>query len=53
LEDVGVDGRIILKWILNKQCVDVAWIYLAQSRVLWWALVNLRVPQKTGDVFIG
>jgi hypothetical protein len=31
LEDIDVDGRIILKWILKKYGVD--WIQLAQDRV--------------------
>jgi hypothetical protein len=29
---IGIDGRIILKWILKKQGFeDVDWIHLAQS----------------------
>jgi len=39
LEDIDVDGRIILKWILKKYGVD--WIQLAQDRVQWWVLVNI------------
>jgi hypothetical protein len=42
LKDLGVDGRIILKWILEK------WIDLAEDRDRWQALVNalmsLQVP---------
>jgi hypothetical protein len=45
VDDLGVDGRIILKWIF-KECV--AWIDTAQDRDRWQALVNavmnLRVP---------
>jgi hypothetical protein len=49
LEDPGVDGRIILKWILERLGVGGAdWVDLAQDRDRWRALVNvvmnLRVP---------
>jgi hypothetical protein len=30
--DPDVDGRIILKWILNKQVGGMDWIDLAQDR---------------------
>jgi len=48
LEDPGVDGRIILRWIFGstKGCMD--WINVARNRNGWRALVNaemnLRVP---------
>jgi hypothetical protein len=32
LEDVGIDGEIILKWILGKVWEVVDWIHLAQDR---------------------
>jgi hypothetical protein len=41
-EDLDVSGRIILKYILEQQdggAVD--WIYLAQERNKWQALVNM------------
>jgi hypothetical protein len=44
----GIDGRIILKWILKKWDGGMDWIELAQDRDKWRALVNavmnLRVP---------
>jgi hypothetical protein len=48
LEDRGVDGRIILKWIIERLEGGMDWINLAQDRDWWRALVNavmnLRVP---------
>jgi hypothetical protein len=48
LENTGVDGRIILKWIFERLGAGVDWIDLAQDRDRWQALVytvmNLRVP---------
>jgi hypothetical protein len=48
LEDPGVDGRIILKWIFERMDGGMDWIDLAQDRDRWRALVytvmNLRVP---------
>ena len=49
LEDPGVDGRIILRWIFRKWYVGgMDWIELSQDRDSWRALVNavmnLRVP---------
>jgi hypothetical protein len=40
LEDTGVDGRIILKWILLKWDAGTDWIDLAQGRDRWRAAVN-------------
>jgi hypothetical protein len=48
LKDPGVDGRIILKWILVKWNGGTDWIDLAQDRNRWRAAVNavmnFRVP---------
>jgi hypothetical protein len=48
LEDPGVDGRIILKWIFKTWDGGTDWIEVAQDRDRWRALVNavmnLRVP---------
>jgi hypothetical protein len=41
LKDPGVDGRIILKLIFERlDGGGIDWIYLAQDREWWWALVN-------------
>ena len=41
LEDIGVDVRIILKWIFKNQAGGVEWIDLAQDRDKWRALVKM------------
>ena len=47
LEDPGVDGRIILKWIFEKCDGGMDWIDLAQGRdgrrAVVNAVMNLRV----------
>jgi hypothetical protein len=40
LEDPGVDGRIVLKWIFKKWDGGMDWIDLAQDRDRWRAVVN-------------
>jgi hypothetical protein len=53
LKDQGIDGRIILKCILENMNGGTEWIDLAQDRCRWRALVNavmnLRVPQNAGN----
>jgi hypothetical protein len=48
LEDSGVDGRIILKWILKTGSVE--WIRLAHENGAWRAVVktvmNFQAPQN-------
>jgi hypothetical protein len=50
LEDLGVDGKIILKWMLRKQGgrEGVDWIHLIYDMDHWQAVVNtvmnLRFP---------
>ena len=48
MEDSGVDGRIILKWIFEKWDGSIDWIKLTQDGERWRAVVNvvmnLRVP---------
>jgi hypothetical protein len=40
LEDPGIDGRILLRWIFRKWDGSLDWIDLAQNRNRWCALVN-------------
>jgi hypothetical protein len=40
LEDQGVDGKIILKWVFKMWDGGVDWIDMAQGRDRWRALVN-------------
>jgi hypothetical protein len=40
LEVLGVDGRIILKWIFKKWGGGIDLIDPAQDRDRWWALVS-------------
>jgi hypothetical protein len=40
LEDPGVDGRIILKWIFEKWDGAIEWIDMAKDRDMWLAVVN-------------
>jgi len=40
LEDPGLDGSIILKWIFNTRSEGMDWIDLAQNRDRWRAIVN-------------
>jgi hypothetical protein len=53
LENLGVDGRIILRWIFRKWEWGLGWIELAQDREGWQALVNavmkFCVPQHAGN----
>jgi hypothetical protein len=40
LEDLGVDGKIILKWILQQWKRGMDWIVLARNRDMWNTLLN-------------
>ena len=48
LEIRGVDGRIILKWILQKWDRGMDWINLAQDRDRWQTLFN-TVDEISGN----
>jgi hypothetical protein len=57
VEDLGINGRIILELIVRKWGGGgVDCIHLAQGRDHWQALVNtamnFSVPYKAGDFFI-
>jgi hypothetical protein len=43
LKDLGVDGRIISKWIFKKWVGGMDWIDLAEDRDRWWAFVNVEI----------
>jgi hypothetical protein len=40
LEDLGEEGRIILKWVFKKWDGSMNWIELAQNGDRWRAVVN-------------
>jgi hypothetical protein len=49
MDDLGVDGKVLLKWIFKKwEWEGMDWIDLAEDRESWRALgnevLNLRVP---------
>jgi len=47
LGDLGIDGRMILEWIIREWGI-LKWMHLVQDRDQLWALVNmvmhLRIP---------
>jgi hypothetical protein len=47
LEDLGLDGRVLLKWIFKNWNGSMDWIDLAQDRDRWRSVVkvamNLRI----------
>ena len=55
-EDLGLDGRIIIKWTFKNWGREMDWIDVAQNRDRWLASVNavmnLRVPSNSGNFFI-
>jgi hypothetical protein len=54
LEELGLDGRIILKWMFREICCEgVDWMRMVQDRQKWRAVVNavmeIRFTQKVGN----
>lgn len=55
LGNLGIGGRIILKWILKEGCEDVDWVHVAQNRVQWQSVAfcpsgaNRRTILERGD----
>ena len=41
VEDPGIDGRIILRWIYRKCDGDMDWIDLAQERDRWLSFLKV------------
>jgi hypothetical protein len=46
LEDLGIDGRLILKWIIKNWDGDMDWIDLVQDRERWRTLVNAAMNTR-------
>jgi len=46
LENLGVDGNIILMWIFRKWNGGMDWIHLAQDRERWQAVVNSAMNRQ-------
>jgi len=53
LKDIGINGRIMLKRIVQLDGGGMDWTDLAQDMERWQTLVmavmNLRVPKKCGE----
>jgi hypothetical protein len=55
MEDLSIDGRVILKWVLQKALEAVDGIGPSEEK--WWAVLNtdmnLRVAENMGYLLAG
>jgi hypothetical protein len=51
LEDLGLNGMIVLKWIFKKWDEGMDWIGLPQEREKWRAILN-AVSIKCGEFLV-
>jgi hypothetical protein len=53
--DESVDMRMILSWIFTNLNADMHWIFLAQNRNRWLAVlivvIRIHVPENAGKYF--
>ena len=50
MEDLGVDGRIMLKRIFKKSAGGMCWIDLAQNKDRWRATVNMVMNVRISPI---
>jgi hypothetical protein len=43
LEELGLDGRVLLKWIFKNWYGNMDWIDLAQDRDRWRSVVQVAI----------
>jgi hypothetical protein len=46
LEDLGLDGRLLLKWIFKHWNGSIDWIDLAQDRNRWRSVVKVAMKLR-------
>ena len=46
MEDLGIDKRIILKWIFKKYDLGKYWIELAKEMATKWVVVNAVMNRR-------